>query len=119
MNNRKRKNEKVVCNTDFQNLADWYQELCYTWRRIYYWCDQGDAVKVYVWGCLLQHELDIEKEEFGLKEMDLLGKYSAEDLPGFRRRAEELQKYIVEEINNHGVVLDEYDSIDDFLAQNS
>lgn len=119
MSNRKPKNKNDVCNADFHNLADWYQELSYTWRRIYYWCDQRDAEKVFVWGCLLQRELDIVKEEFGLNEMDLLGKYSAEDLLDFRKRAEESEKYIVAEINKHGVTLNEYNSVEDFLTKNS
>lgn len=67
----------------------------------------------------MQRELDIVKEEFGLKEMDLCGRYSSENLSDLRKRAEELEKYIVEEIHNHGVALDEYNSIEDFLAKNS
>lgn len=119
MDNRKPKNEDNVRKTDFHDLADWYQELCYTWRRIYHYCDQRDSEKAFVWGCFLQHELDIVKEEFKLEEMDLCGKYSAENLLDFRKCAEELEKYIVTEINTHGVTLDEYNSIDDFLAKNS
>lgn len=119
MSNRKTNSENQVCNRDFHNLADWYQELCYTWRRIYYWCDKGDVQKAFVWSCSLQRELDIVKEEFGLKEMDLCGKYSAENLSELRKGAEELEKYIVAEIHNHGVELDEYNSVEDFLAKNS
>jgi hypothetical protein len=63
----------TVSNKDFHNLADWYHELCYTWRRIYHWCEENDMVKSFIWGCGLQYELDIVKEEFGLDEMDLLG----------------------------------------------
>jgi hypothetical protein len=114
MNNRKPKNENDAHKTDFHDLADWYQELCYTWRRIYYCCDQRDSEKAFVWGCYLQHELDIVKEEFNLKEMDLCGKYSAKNLLDFRKRAEELEKYIVSEIDIHSAVLNEYNSIDDF-----
>lgn len=119
MKNMKSENKKEVCNADFNNLADWYQELCYTWRRIYYWCHQRNAQKAFIWGCYLQQELDIVKEEFGLKEMDLCGQYSAEDLLNFRKRAEELEKYVVAEIHNHGTALDEYNSIEDFLSKNS
>ncbi|WP_055665983.1 hypothetical protein [Desnuesiella massiliensis] len=119
MSNRKPKNENKIYNEDFHDLADWYQELCYTWRRIYYWCDQRDAEKTFVWSCYLQRELDIVKEEFGLKEMDLCGKYSSENLLDFRKRAEELEKYIIDEIHNHGVAIDEYNSIEEFMAKNS
>ena len=119
MSKRKPKNKNDVYNVDFHNLADWYQELCYTWRRVYYWCGQRDAEKVFVWGCSLQRELDIVKEEFGLNEMDLLSMYSAEGLLDFCKRAEELEKYIIEEINKHGVALVKYNSVEDFLAKNS
>lgn len=116
---RKPKEEKEVCNEDFQNLADWYQELCYTWRRVYHYCDQRDTEKAFVWAYSLQRELDIVKEEFGLKEMDLCGKYNAENLSELRKTAEELERYIVEEIHSHGVKLDKYNSIEEFLARNS
>jgi hypothetical protein len=116
---RKPQKEKTACSVDFHNLADWYQELCYTWRRIYHWCDQRNAQKVFAWGCLLQRELSIVKEEFGLKEMDLLEKYNAEDLMSVRRQAEELERYIVKEINDHGVPLDSYASVNEFIAGNS
>lgn len=119
VNSRKYESEESVCKTDFHNLADWYQELCYTWRRIYYWCDKGNAEKVFVWGCYLQHELEIVKEEFGLKEMDLFSQYNAENLYSLRKRAEELENCIVSEIKKNGVKLDEYSSIDDFIAKNS
>lgn len=112
------KNEDNIYNTDFNNLADWFQELCYTWRRIYYYCDQKDAEKAFVWGCYLQQELNTVKEEFGLKEMDLLSQFNTKDLSIFCQRAEEFEKYIVEEINKHGVELDIYNSVEDFLAKN-
>jgi hypothetical protein len=67
----------------------------------------------------LQQELNIVKEEFGLMEMDLLGVYDANDLYVFRKRAEKLEKYIASEINNHGVKLNEYKTVEDFLAANS
>lgn len=119
LSSRKPENEIKEYNRDFRNLADWYQELCYTWRRIYWWCDKKDVQKAFVWGCGLQHELDIVKEEFGLEEMDLLSSFIAGDLTSFRRTAERLERYIVEEIGRHGVKLEKYDTIDDFLAMNS
>lgn len=119
LSSRKPENENKKYNTDFRNLADWYQELCYTWRRIYWWCDKKDTQKAFVWGCGLQHELDIVKEEFGLEEMDLLSSFIADDLASFRRTAERLEHYIIEEIGRHGVKLEKYATIDDFLAINS
>lgn len=119
ISNRKPIKEKDKCNIDFNNLANWYQELCYTWRRVYYWCDQKDSDKAFVWGCSLQRELDIVKEEFGLNEMDLLDRYNSANLFDFRKRAGELEIYIVKEIDKHGISLDKYNNLDEFLAQNS
>jgi hypothetical protein len=112
------KKDDNIYNTNFHNLADWFQELCYTWRRVYYYCDQRDTEKVFVWGCYLQEELNTVKEEFGLKEMDLLSQFDTKDLSIFRQCAEELEKYIIDEINKHGVELDIYNTVEDFLAKN-
>jgi hypothetical protein len=104
---------------DFIGLANWYQELCYTWRRIYHWCEVNDTIKTFMWGCFLQSELDIVKEEFNLDEMDLLVTFNANDLQAFRRQAEELENYIKNAIKKQGLKLDTYNSVDDFVRKNS
>lgn len=106
-------------NKDFNSLANWYQELSYTWRRIYHSCEQNDSIKSFMWGCFLQSELDIVKEEFSLDEMDLLGKFDSNDLRVFCKQAEVLERYIVETIKKHDVTLDIYDTVDDFIRKNS
>ncbi|GLC30254.1 hypothetical protein [Clostridium omnivorum] len=103
---------------NFKNLADWYQELCYTWRRIYVHCEKKDSVRVFMWGCMLQYELDIIKEEFGLEELDLLSAYGADDLTPFYNRAKKLEERIVAVIEEHGIVIDAYDNIEEFLKKN-
>lgn len=47
--------------------------------------------------------------------MDLLGSYDADDLTPFEKQAKTIEEYIVSEINNHGVGLRRYDSLEDFL----
>jgi len=42
---------------DVAELASWYHELSYTWRRISHFCEIGDAATAYLWGCMLQEEL--------------------------------------------------------------
>ncbi|MBI2849989.1 MAG: hypothetical protein HYX80_02985 [Chloroflexi bacterium] len=110
--------EKGDYNRNFKDLASWYQELIYTWRRVYHFCDENDPVRGFSWGCLLQSELDIVREEFGLDEMDLMGVFKAGDMTAYRKRAEELQKNIVSAIERHSVVIDAYDSVEDFLKKN-
>jgi hypothetical protein len=103
---------------DFASLADWYQELSYTWREIYYWCERNDAVKSFMRGCFLQTELDIAAEEFGLGEIDLMGAFDAEDLPAFRKRAAAVEKQIVDAIESHGAAVERYNTVEEFLEKN-
>lgn len=42
---------------DYQELADWYQELSLTWRRIRFFCKNGMVEKAYIDACYLQSEL--------------------------------------------------------------
>ena len=115
---KKDKNENVRTNKNFNDLADWYQELCYTWRRIYVCCEQKDTVRAFMWGCMLQYELDVEKEEFGLEEFDLMSSYCADDLTLLSNRAEELEKRMVTVIKEHGAKIDAYSSLEEFLEKN-
>ena len=67
----------------------------------------------------LQHELNIIREEFALREMDLLGSYDTNDLKVFKQVAQELEQYIISEIESHGAVINKYDSLASFLAKNN
>lgn len=102
---------------DFEYLADWYEEGSLTWRRIYYHCDTQNYARAFPDAINLQHELNIIKEEFGLREMDLLGSFDTENLNAFKERAHQLEEYIISEIENHGVVLNKYDTLEQFLAK--
>lgn len=103
---------------DYKELANWYQELSLTWRRIRYYCEVGNADAAYIDACNLQSELGIVGEEFGLREMDLLGAFDGDHLHLLSQRATELEDYIVTEIVNHGVALKKYDTLEEFLANN-
>jgi hypothetical protein len=58
------------------------------------------------------------EEQFGFGEMDLLGVFDAEDLAPLAKRAEEIEKLIIAAIEEHGVKIRQYDTLDDFLAAN-
>ena len=103
---------------DFTALADWYQEISLWWRRLRYYCDVNNSDAAFVDACSLQSELSIVSEEFGLREMDLLGCFDINNLSFLSHRAEELEAYIISEIAGHNVELKKYDSLEDFLAQN-
>ena len=89
-------------NPDYSNLAGWYHELSLTFRRMRYYCDMGNNEGVFIESCHLQNELGIVQEEFGLKEMDLLGYYNPEILEDIKEQANLLEQYIIYEIERHG-----------------
>lgn len=101
-----------------RGLADWYQEFSHMWRRIYESCTQKDVRRAFVWGCSLQHELDVVHEEFGLEEMDLVGAFDAGDLSAMEARAEEVEGRIVDAIVRSSVRVAIYPTLDDFLESN-
>ena len=104
---------------NYEDLADWYEEGSLTWRRIYYHCDTQNYERVFPDAINLQHELNIIKEEFQLRKMDLLGSFETVNLSAFKQRAQELEQYIISEIENHGVILNKYDTLEQFLEKNS
>ena len=103
----------------YKDLVAWYEEMSLTWRRIYYHSDTRNYQRAFPDALNLQHELNIIKEEFGLMEMDLLGSFDTTNLSGLKQRAQELERYIVSEIESHGVAINKYDTLEQFLAKNS
>lgn len=112
------KKEKKTMEYNFEDLADWYEEGTYTFRRIYYYCDQKDVFNSFAWAYNFQQEFDYLEEEFGMKKMDLIGVFDSSDLGAFRKRAEEIEQYIVSVIKENGVVIQEFDNLEEFLKQN-
>ena len=117
-----------VSPPDYNGLAEWYQELRTTFNRIYYYCSENNSDAVFMDACGLQNELSIISEEFdffysfkveeqfGFNEMDLLGVFDSENLQQLARRAAELEKVIVSAIENQGIKIRRYDTLDAFLA---
>lgn len=104
-------------SSDFSDLAGWYQDMSLCWRRIRYYCEAGNNDAAFVDACFLQNELNIVGEEFGLKEMDLLGCFDAADLSALSRKATELEEYIISEIESHGVKIRRYSTPEAFLSE--
>ena len=103
---------------DFSELASWYQELCYTWRRVYHWCDKSDPVNTYIWGCMLQNEVNEWGARFGITDTDILSSYNANDLSSFCNQAKKVELSFRQAIEKNGAKLDEYETIEDFLRVN-
>lgn len=115
---RKPDKETKVKDYNFLDLADWYQECIYWFRRIYYYLGINDATKCFVWGCILQSEIDCLTKDFGLKTMELMNVFDAADLIPFHKRAEEIEQYIVSEISNHNIKIQNFKNLNEFMKQN-
>ena len=85
---------------------------------MYHWCEQNDPINAYIWCCNLQGEADEWGGRFGIGDTDIFGAFDADDLAGFRRRAEAVEKNFLKAIEKNGVKLDEYETVEDFLAAN-
>lgn len=107
-------------DVDYLGLADWYQELSLTWRRLRFYCDTNNAEQALDDACYLQNELILIKDEYEIDKdkIDLLGYFDAEDLSSIQKRANELELYVIEQIENNGVRINKYDTVDEFLEKN-
>jgi len=107
--------------TDYQYIADWYQELCWTFRRIYHCVYNNDRTKAFMWGCMLQQELNALQEEQALTGMDfsLMDYYNPNDLSALQAHAEVLEKQLLDLLAANNVKIDSYESVDAFLSANN
>lgn len=108
---------KKPCEKNYQDLADWYGELSYTWLRIRHYAEAKDAVKVYMWGIFLQSELNQVCEDFGIEKMELMKYYDADNLGAFAERANKVEKLMRNEIVNGGGKIREYADQKEFLYE--
>lgn len=111
------KEEKKQHEKNFQDLADWYAELSYTWLRIRHYGAENDALKVHMWGIVLQNELEAVCEDFGLEKMELMSEFDFGDLSRFVDRANELEGQMREIIISRGGKIHEYQTNEEFLNE--
>lgn len=114
-----RQSKETESNANYEDLAFWYQEARYTFRKISYYAQKKQAEQSFSLGCYLQIEFDAIRDEFALKEMDLLGSFCSEDLSAFEQRAQSLEQYIRDCIVSHGVTIQEYRNLTEFLEKDA
>lgn len=107
--------EVAVKTYNYEDLAAWYEEGVYTFRRIYYYAGLQDVFNTFAWGYLFQQEFDAIEEDFGLVKMDLMGYFDPENLTLFSQKAKEIDDYIATTLQLQGVTLRKYDTLDEFL----
>ena len=111
------KEAKNPCEKNYQDLADWYGELSYTWLRIRYYAEAKDAVRVYMWGIFLQSELNQVCEDFGIEKIELMKYYDAANLSTFAEYSNEVEKLMRYEIVKGGGKIWEYADQKEFLNE--
>lgn len=109
--------KKGPCEHNYQDLADWYGELSYTWLRIRHYVQADDRTKVYMWGVYLQSELNQVCEDFGLDKMELMVHYDADDMRAFAECADKLEQRIRKTIVDGGGRIREFASEEEFLNE--
>lgn len=102
---------------NFQDLASWYCEMSYTWLRIRHYAEVGDITKTYMWGCLLQTELNEVCRDFGLPKMELMEVFDAANLKKFAEHADTLEQQMRAQIVANGGVIREYRNREEFLHE--
>lgn len=117
-------NNKIYCDekqpcmeNNYQDLADWYAELSYTWLRIRKYADKKDVTKTYMWGIMLQEELNRVCSDFGIDKFELMSKFNSENLSGFMVQANAIESKVKELITDGGGIIREYDCFEDFLNE--
>lgn len=108
---------KAAANINFQALADWYQELSLTWRRIRYFCKNNMVEKAYVDACYLQEELLYVAQEYKIDELNLLDSFDKDNLSLLADRSNQLEKIIQGILGEHGIKINSYASVEDFLSK--
>lgn len=115
---RKPAAEEPARNVTYQGLADWYQELSLTWRRIRFFCQNHMIEEAYTDACNLQEELIVIAQEFRIEELNLLDSFHTGSLADLELRSRKLEQVIRGIILENGIKINEYDSLDDFLTEN-
>lgn len=108
---------KNTSKVDYQGLADWYQELSLTWRRLRYFCKNNMVEKAYTDACYLQEEFLYIAQEYKLPEFNLLDSFDKKNLSLLTERAKTLEITIQGILAEHGVKINSYTSVEDFLAK--
>ena len=102
---------------DYAGLAEWYQELSLTWRRIRYFCAQQMVEEAYIDAGYLQEELLYIAQEYQVEELALLDAFDRNDLSLLAKRSIQIEKVVQDILAEHKIPLQTYESVEAFLTQ--
>jgi hypothetical protein len=104
---------------DWTAIAEIYQEICQKWHRLYQYCISGNSGGAFDECFNIQIELNALSDEYGLEKSDLLGAYNENDLQSVSTLAKAIEDGLTEAIAANGVKLRKYDTIEEFLTDES
>lgn len=104
--------------TDFQLLANFYEEIISTFNKIYLSCEKNDYVLAFLSAVCLQNDLDELCKENNLKKYCLLNYYDSDNLSLLAVRTKDIENNFVDIIINGGGNIKNYSTFEDFQGAN-
>lgn len=115
--NKWNKEQNIVPN--YKELATWYQECSYYFRRLYYYCSNDMPDIAFQQSFNLQSDLDWLTVDFNISGLDLLSAFDVDNLTEYAIHAKTIEQKIVSAIEGNSVSIDSYPTIEDFIKKNS
>ena len=115
---RKPVTEKDEYKPNLKWLAGWYAEMSLTWRRLRFFCEEGNADCALTDACCLQEECNAIGEEYGLPEMDILSAFDSDNLAPLSAQATDVERRVGEWIAARAPLVEEYATFEEFVENN-
>ncbi len=103
---------------DYTTLAEWYQECIYYFKRVYHYCNEHNPTVAFTLTCGFQTDIDDISTDFGISGLDILSHFDVENLTDFAKQVKIAEQKIVSAIEDSGVRIDSYVTIEDFIKNN-
>lgn len=94
-------------------LAEFYQEICSTFNKIYVCCESGNYILAFFSAGILQIDLD-DVREFGSPSFTLLEKFDYRNLTAFAESARQIEKELVDFIITNGGHIASFGNFEEF-----
>jgi len=111
--------EKNEFSTDYKWLAGIYAEMTLTWRRLRFYCEQGNADAAFTDACWLQNVMHNEIcGEFGMPDMDILGAFDCGNLMALSEQSSDVERRVGEWIAERTTLVPDYATFEEFAEKN-
>ncbi len=116
---RKPEETRKAYSKNYESLADWYQELSLTFRRIRFFAKENMVEEAYADACYLQEEFLYLAGEYDMEELNLLDSFDQNHLLELSNKADQLEQIIKDMITSNGIKINSYASVQEFLKVRS